>query len=70
MQRKTEMKDKGMLTEAVAEWEAPVILISKKRPDGTPKNLFRADFRGLNSVTEVPVYATPLLKRISKTDWK
>jgi hypothetical protein len=57
-----EMKERGVITEASSEWAAPVILIAKKSLDGTPKYRFCADFRGLNAVTQVPVYTMPLVQ--------
>jgi hypothetical protein len=57
-----EMKERGVLSEAATEWAAPVILVHKKSPDGTPKHRFCADFRGLNAITQVPVYTMPLVQ--------
>lgn len=57
-----EMKERGVISEASSEWAAPVILITKKSPDNTPRYRFCADFRGLNAVTQVPVYTMPLVQ--------
>lgn len=60
--RLDEMLAKGVITPCASPWAAPVILVSKKSPDGTPKYRFCTDFRGLNSVTTVPVYPIPDVK--------
>jgi hypothetical protein len=56
------MLDKGVNTPCASPWAAPVILVTKKSPDGTPKYRFYTDFRGLNSVTITPVYPIPDIK--------
>jgi transposase InsO family protein len=57
-----EMLAKGVITPCASPWAAPVILVPKKSPDGIPKYRFCTDFRGLNSVTTVPVYPIPDVK--------
>jgi hypothetical protein len=57
-----EMLEKGVITPCASPWAAPVILVPKKSPDGTPKYRFCTDFRGLNSVTINPVYPIPDIK--------
>jgi hypothetical protein len=57
-----EMLAKGVITPCASPWAAPVILVPKKSPDGTPKYRFCTDFRGLNSVTITPVYPIPDIK--------
>jgi hypothetical protein len=57
-----EMLDKGVITPCASPWAAPVILVPKKSPGGTPKYRFCMDFRGLNSVTMTPVYPIPDIK--------
>jgi hypothetical protein len=57
-----EMKTRGILTEAAKEWATPLILVVKKSLDGAPKYRFCADFRGLNAVTQAPVYTMPLVE--------
>jgi hypothetical protein len=37
-------------------------LVLKKSADGTPKDRFWTDFRGLNSVTSIPTYPIPDIK--------
>jgi hypothetical protein len=54
-----EMLAKGVINPCASPWAAPVILVPKKSPDGTPKYRFCTDFRGLNSVTITPVYPIP-----------
>jgi len=58
-----EMMRKGVITPCASPWAAPVILVPKKSADGTPKYRFCTDFRGLNSVTSIPVYPIPDIKR-------
>jgi hypothetical protein len=53
---------KGVITPCASPWAAPVILVPKKSADGTPKYRFCTDFRGLNSVTSIPVYPIPDIK--------
>jgi hypothetical protein len=48
--------------EESAEWSVPVILVHKKGPDRTSKYRFCADFRGLNAITQVPVYTMVLVQ--------
>jgi hypothetical protein len=63
MQRQIdEMLEKGMITPCASPWAAPVILVPKKSPDGTPKYRFCTDFRALNAVTRTPVYPIPDIK--------
>jgi transposase InsO family protein len=63
MQRQLgEMQDKGVIKPCASPWGAPVILVPKKSPDGKPKYRFCTDFRGLNSVTAIPVYPIPDMK--------
>lgn len=57
-----EMLAKGVITPCASPWAAPVILVPKKSPDGTPKYRFCTDFRGLNSVTVTPAYPIPDIK--------
>jgi hypothetical protein len=57
-----EMMDKGVITPFASPWAAPVILVPKKSPDGTPNYRFCTDFRGLNAVTMTPVYPIPDIK--------
>ena len=57
-----EMLRKGVITSCASRWAAPVILVPKKSADGTPKYRFCTDFRGLNSVTSIPVYPIPDIK--------
>jgi hypothetical protein len=57
-----EMKERRVMSEASSEWAAPVILITKKSPDNSPRYRFCADFRGLNAVTQVPFYTMPLVQ--------
>ena len=57
-----EMMRKGVITPCASPWAAPVILVPKKSADGTPKYRFCTDFRGLNSVTSIPVYPIPDIK--------
>jgi hypothetical protein len=57
-----EMLAKGVITPCASPWAAPVILVPKKSPDGTPKYRFCTDSRGLNSVTITPVYPIPDIK--------
>ena len=57
-----EMMRKGVITPCASPWAAPVILVPKKSADGTPKYRFCTDFRGLNSVTLIPVYPIPDIK--------
>jgi hypothetical protein len=54
-----EMLVKGVITPCATPWAAPVILVPKKSPDGTPRYRFCTDFRGLNSVTITPVHPIP-----------
>jgi hypothetical protein len=56
------MLAKGVITPCASPWAAPVILVPKKSPDGTPKYRFCTDFRGLNFVTSTPVYSIPDIK--------
>jgi hypothetical protein len=57
-----EMIRKGVITPCASPWATPVILVPKKSADGTPKYRFCTDFRGLNSVTSIPVYPIPDIK--------
>ena len=57
-----EMMRKGVITPCASPWAAPVTLVLKKSADGTPKYRFCTDFRGLNSVTSIPVYPIPDIK--------
>jgi len=57
-----EMLQRGVITPSCSEWTAPVILVKKKSMDGTPKYRFCTDFRGLNAVTNIPVYPIPDIK--------
>jgi hypothetical protein len=57
-----DMLSKGIITPCASPWAAPVVLVPKKSPDGTPKYRFCTDFRGLNSVTVTPVYPIPDIK--------
>ena len=57
-----EMMRKGVITPCASPWAAPVTLVPKKSADGTPKYRFCTDFRGLNSVTSIPVYPIPDIK--------
>jgi hypothetical protein len=57
-----EMVKRVVLTKAVTEWAAPVILFRKKSADGRVKYRFCADFRGLNAVTKIPVFCMPLVQ--------
>jgi len=50
-----------VITPSCSEWAAPVILV-KKSKDGTPKYRFCTEFRGLNTVTKLPVYPIPDIK--------
>jgi hypothetical protein len=54
--------EKGVITPCASPWAAPVILVPKKSPDGTPKYRFCTDFRALNAVTQTPVYPIPDIK--------
>jgi hypothetical protein len=56
------MLEKGIITPCASPWAAPVILVPKKSPDGTPKYRFCTDFRALNAVTQTPVYPIPDIK--------
>jgi hypothetical protein len=56
------MLEKGVTTPCASSWAAPVILLPKKSPDGTPKYRFCTDFRALNAVTQTPVYPIPDIK--------
>jgi transposase InsO family protein len=57
-----EMLTKGVITPCASPWAAPVILVTKKSADGKPRFRFCTDFRGLNSVTSIPVYPIPDIK--------
>jgi hypothetical protein len=57
-----EMLRKEVITPCASPWAAPVILVPKKAADGTPKYRFYTNFRGLNSVTSIPVYPIPDIK--------
>jgi hypothetical protein len=57
-----EMLAKRVITPCASPWAAPMILVPKKSPDGTPKYRFCADFLGLNSVKSTPVYPIPNIK--------
>jgi hypothetical protein len=59
-----EIIQRGVITHSCSEWAAPVILVTKKSVDGTPKYRFCTDFKGLNSVTKIPVYPIPDIKTI------
>jgi hypothetical protein len=59
-----EMVWRGILTKAATEWAAPVILIRKKSSNGTRKYLICTDYRGLNAVRRVLVFACYLSKKI------
>jgi hypothetical protein len=56
------MLNKGVITPCASPWAAPVILVPKKSPNEARKYRFYTDFRGLNSVTETPVYPIPDIK--------
>jgi hypothetical protein len=58
-----DMLAKGVITPCASPWAAPVILVPKKSPDGTPKYKVCIDFRGLNSGIITPVYPIPDIKR-------
>jgi hypothetical protein len=51
--QRNEMLEKGVITPCATPWAAPVILVPKKSPDGTPKYRFCTDFRA--AVTRTPV---------------
>jgi hypothetical protein len=57
-----EMKERGAITEAISDWSAPVILVTKKSFNQQPQYRFCADFRGLNAVTQIPVHPMPLVQ--------
>ena len=57
-----EMTRKRVSTPCASPWATLVILVPKKSADGTPKYRFCTDFRGLNSVTSIPVYPIPDIK--------
>jgi hypothetical protein len=57
-----EMLAKVVITPCASPWAAPMVLVPKKLLDGIPKYRFCTDFRGLNSVTTVPVYPIPDIK--------
>ena len=57
-----EMLRKGVINPCASPWALPVILVPKKSVDGNPKYIFCTDFRGLNSVTTIPVYPIPDIK--------
>jgi putative transposase len=57
-----EMMRKGVITSCASPWAVPVILVLKKSADGTAKYRFCTNFRGLNSVTSIPVYRFPDIK--------
>ena len=63
-----DMLQRGVITPACSEWVAPVILVKKKSLDGTPKYRFCTDFRGLNTVTKIPVYPIPDINRLTPND--
>jgi hypothetical protein len=56
------MLRKGVITPCTSPWAAPVILVPKKSVDDNPKYRFCTDFRGFNSVTNIPVYPIPDIK--------
>ena len=53
------MLRKGVINPCASPWALPVILVPKKSVDGNPKYIFCTNFRGLNSVTTIPVYHIP-----------
>ena len=57
-----EMKERGVITEAISNWAASVILVTKKSVDQRPRYRFCADFRELNAVTEIPVHPVPIVQ--------
>jgi hypothetical protein len=57
-----EMKERGVITEAISDWSAPVILVTKQSVHQQPRYRFCADFRGLNAVTQIPVHPMPLVQ--------
>jgi hypothetical protein len=64
-----EMLKKRMITPFASLWAAPVILVAKKSPDGTPKYRFCTDFRALNAVTQTLVFPIPDI-RIIYHSWR
>ncbi|CAB3385818.1 Hypothetical predicted protein [Cloeon dipterum] len=58
------MLNMGVIEPANSEWAAPLLLVKKKKPDGTLKYRPVIDYRGLNLVTKTSVYPYPNLQEV------
>ncbi|XP_046399957.1 uncharacterized protein LOC124166472 [Ischnura elegans] len=54
-----DMLARGVITESISPWSAPIVLVAKKDNGSGGKLRFCTDFRGLNSVTVRDVYPLP-----------
>lgn len=54
-----DMHQKGIIRESDSPWGSPVVIVSKKSLDGTPKYRFCVDYRALNAITRGDAYPLP-----------
>lgn len=59
-----ELKSNGIIRESVSPWNAPIVIVSKKSTDGTPKTRFCTDYRRLNEVTKGDAHPLPNITEI------
>lgn len=58
------MLEQGIIAPSVSPWNAPIILVPKKSPDGTRKWRLVVDFRKLNEITISQVFPLPRIDEI------
>lgn len=55
----SDMQNKGIVRPSDSPWASPVVIVSKKSPDGSPKYRFCVDYRALNTITRKDAYPLP-----------
>lgn len=54
-----DMCEKGIIRHSDSPWASPVVIVSKKSQDGSPKYRFCIDYRALNAITRGDAYPLP-----------